>query len=79
MRQLAADITRLRRGDLYAERIDLERQWLALDASNAESQKEKDFWDWTKRPDINKKLFPDKKPGISPEALKEMQDKLNLM
>src|SRR5439155_19213144 len=27
LRELCADITRLRRGDLYAERLGLERQW----------------------------------------------------
>ena len=56
------DIVALRRGDLVARRLGLEQRRLALDQARSESQQEKTFWEWTKRPDIQAKLFPRRDP-----------------
>ena len=58
LRQFCADISRLRRAELFAQRLDLEHEWLALDKSNSEARKEKQFWQWTRRPEIRQKLAP---------------------
>jgi hypothetical protein len=60
LRELCLDLTRLRRAELHAERLALERQWLALERSKTAEQKEKEFWAWTKRKDIRAKLQPKK-------------------
>ncbi len=70
LRQLCADITRLRRGDLYADRLALERQWLALEQTKTRDYKEKQFWAWTKRPEIRAKLRPKHKTPDTLELLK---------
>ena len=50
----------LRRGDLSAERLQLEQKRLELLKSHTEAELEKLFWDWTKRPDIEARLHPRK-------------------
>src|SRR5882672_11364867 len=67
--QLCADVSRLRRGDLYAQRLDIERQWLALEQANTDQQREKDFQVWLMRPEIQEKFNPKHKRGISKQAL----------
>ncbi len=79
LRQLCADVSRLRRGDLHSERLSIERDWLALESTKTNEQFEKQFWAWTKRPEIQQKINPDRKKGISSESLKKMQEKLRLM
>lgn len=79
LRELCADVTRLRGGDLHAERLRLERDWLAFEKSVSEQRTEKQFWAWTKRPDIHDKLVPRARRGISPEFLKQVEDDLCLM
>jgi hypothetical protein len=56
------DIVALRRGDLVSRRISLEE--LRLAAAQAKSDKEMEalFWAWTKRPDIQSKLYPHRDP-----------------
>ncbi len=56
LRDLAADICALRRGDLSAARIVLAQRRLALLESNSAQLKEKEFWKWLERPDIKAKL-----------------------
>ena len=79
LREICADIARLRRSDLFAERLELDRAWLAFEQSNTAQKKEKDFWAWTERPDIREKLFPDREAGLSPETLEKIEKELNLM
>ena len=79
LHELCLDITRLRRCDLHAEQLAVDREWLALEKSNTEDQREKDFWKWTERPDIRQKLFPDKEGGLSPETLEKIERELRLM
>ena len=59
---LCNNLTALRRGDLTAERLAIERQRLALEKSRSEVEMEKYCWEWTKRPDIQEKLFPHRDP-----------------
>ena len=62
IRSFLADIVSLRRGDLVARRLALEQQRLALDQASAEPELEKRIWEWTKRPDIQAKLYPHRDP-----------------
>jgi hypothetical protein len=79
LRQFSNDISRLRRSTVADDYLQIQRDWLVLGQSNTADKKEKEFWKWTKRPDIEKKLFPDKRNGLTPEALYEMETKFCLM
>jgi hypothetical protein len=59
---LCNNLTALRRGDLAAERLSVEQQRLALEKSRSGAEVEKLFWEWTKRPDIQEKLYPHRDP-----------------
>lgn len=59
---LCQNITALRRGDLSAERLAIEHERLAIEKSRSDAEKEKEFWAWTKRPDIQAKLYPNRDP-----------------
>ncbi|HWH70441.1 MAG TPA: hypothetical protein VNT26_13725 [Candidatus Sulfotelmatobacter sp.] len=58
LRDLCAAVVALRRGELEASRLDLEQKRLALIQSETQDAKEKEFWEWTKRADIQTKLYP---------------------
>jgi hypothetical protein len=62
IRQFLADILALRRGDLSAQRIHLEQQRLSLEQSKNKDALETLFWEWTKRPDVQARLFPYRDP-----------------
>ncbi len=62
IRQFLADIVALRRGDLIARRIHLEEQRLSLEQSKNKDALENQFWQWTKRPDIQARLYPHRDP-----------------
>ncbi len=79
LRQLCADVARLRRGELSAERLTLDRARLAFDQANSQAQKEKEFWLWTEREDIRKKLFPNEELGLSEETLIKIEKELGLL
>jgi hypothetical protein len=76
--QLSADIARLRRAELYAEYLSLQRDWLAHEQKVAARKTDDEFWAWTKRPDINQKLHPPKR-GMTPESLLRIEEDLCLM
>ena len=59
---LSNNLTAMRRGDLSAERLSIEQQRLALEKSRTSQEMEKQFWEWTKRPDIQEKLYPHRDP-----------------
>ncbi len=77
--ELCSQLSRLRRGDLFSERLSIDRDWLALEKLNTDDEREKAFWKWTERPDIREKLFPDKDHGLSPETLEKIEKELKLM
>jgi len=56
--ELSGDVLALRRSQLSAGRLQLEQQRLAIELSKAQAIKEQEFWEWTKRPDIQEKLYP---------------------
>ncbi len=77
--ELCSQLSRLRRGDIFSERLSLEHERLALEKLNTDDEREKAFWKWTERPDIREKLFPDKDHGLSPETLEKIERELKLM
>jgi hypothetical protein len=79
LRHFANDISRLRRSSLADDYLQIQRDWLTLGQSNTADKKEKDFWKWTKRPDIEKKLFPDRRRGMTPEQLYQFEKDTCLM
>ena len=56
LRQLAADIIALRRGDLYSRRVALEEKRFDLQATQTQEAREEEFWEWTERSDIRQQL-----------------------
>jgi hypothetical protein len=62
IRTFLTDIVALRRGDLVARRLGIEQQRLALGQAKTQSELERQFWEWTKRPDIQSKLYPHRDP-----------------
>lgn len=62
IRHFLTDIAVLRRGELISRRIRVEEQRLALTRSKHEQELEAQFWEWTKRPDIQAKLYPHRDP-----------------
>ena len=79
LREICADIARLRQSELFAERLELDRAWLAFEQSNTAQKKEQEFWAWTERPDIREKLFPNRERGLSPETFEKIEKELNLL
>jgi len=75
---LLADVIALRRGDLIAKRIAIEQKRLALEESECQENLEKLFWEWTKRPDINKRLYPHRDPEKECQAVVNMLDHILL-
>ncbi len=79
LRELCADISRLRRSELFTQRLDLDRQWLALEQTFTNERKEKEFWAWTERPDIRDKLRPPSGKGLTDEAIRQIEEACCLM
>jgi hypothetical protein len=79
LRAFVQDWTMLRRGEHSAARLQLDREELDWQRANSQSQKERDFREWIKRPEIRKELFPDLTRGISPETLKKIERELHLL
>jgi len=79
LRDFCADISRLRRSQFYSQLLQIKRDRLAFDQSNVESLKEKEFWEWTKRPEIAQKLNPPLQKGLTQEVIQELQNKLQIL
>jgi len=79
LHQLSTDIARLRRAELYADHLGLQRGWLALDQENARQKSDDEFWAWTKRPDIQRKLNPPAQRGLTPEGRLRLEEDLCLI
>ena len=62
LREFCGDIVALRRGDISAGRLGVAQGRLAVLQAEADAQKEKEFWTWTQRPDIQEKLYPKRDP-----------------
>ena len=79
LRAFVQDWSLLRRGDHSAARLQLDREELDWQRANSSAQKEKEFREWIKRPEVLRELFPDIKPGISSETLKKIERELRLL
>jgi hypothetical protein len=56
LRALSADVVALRRGDHYAERLNIERAQLELDRDQSKERMEKLFWEWATKPENKKSI-----------------------
>jgi len=62
LRNFSLVILALRRGEVSAGRLALEQQRLKLELGDTAQEKEREFWEWTKRADIQAKLYPNRDP-----------------
>lgn len=58
MRMVAMDLSALRRGDHCAERLRLERERLGLLREQFQKDKEAEFEEWLKRPEVRDRVRP---------------------
>jgi hypothetical protein len=47
--------------------------------ANSKLQKEKDFQEWIKRPEIREEFLPESKGGITEETLRKIERELRLL
>ena len=78
LRAMVEDLTLLRRGDHSAARLQLDREELEWQRANSQSQREKEFREWLKRPEVRAEVFPEAVRGISAETLKKIEAELRL-
>jgi hypothetical protein len=78
LRVFVQDWAMLRRGDHSAARLQLDREQFDWERANTQTQKEKEFNEWVKRPEVREKFFPKFKPGISKETLRKIERELRL-
>ena len=79
LRTFLHDWALLRRGDHSAARLQLDREELDWQQANSQSQKEKDFRKWIKRPEILREIFPKRTGGFSTETLEKIERELRLI
>ena len=79
LRAFVQDWAMLRRGEHSAARLQLDREELDWQRANSQSQKEKEFREWIKRPEIRKEFFPDLTRGISKETIEKIERELRLL
>lgn len=79
LRMFLHDWAVLRRGDLAAARLQLDREELEWQRANTASQKAKDFEEWIARPEIRKKFLPELAHGLRPETLVRIERELRLL
>jgi hypothetical protein len=63
---------------IHQRRLQLDREQLNLQRANGKLQKEKDFREWIKRPEIREKFLPNRKKGITKKTIREIERDLNL-
>jgi len=79
LRAFVQDWAMLRRSEHSAARLQLDREEFDWQRANSQSQKEKEFREWLKRPEIRAEIFPDHTRGISEETLKKIERELRLL
>ena len=79
LRLFVQDWALLRRGDHAAARLQLDREELEWQRTNCQVEKEKEFREWLKKPEIQEELHPDKERGISKETLARIEKELGLL
>jgi hypothetical protein len=75
LREFLADIVALRRGELVSRRLAIEEQRLAAVQLKNQQVLEEEFWKWTKRADIQSKLFPHHDPDKIRRTVVRMLDR----
>ena len=79
LRGMMQDVAYLRRGEYWSARMQLAREKFVWMKANCKLEKEKEFRTWLERPDIKDEIFPKNSGGLSPEAIRMMEEALNLM
>ena len=79
LRLFTQDWATLRRGDHSAARLRLDRERLAFERKCAERAKFSEFWKWTRRPEIKRRLWPPKRGGISKSTFRKIERELHLL
>ncbi|HEV2208890.1 MAG TPA: hypothetical protein VG167_08945 [Verrucomicrobiae bacterium] len=74
LRNFSLFIMALRRGELSAARLAIDQQRLAVELSASAQAKEKEFWEWTRRPEIQHKLHPYRNPEREKERVFALVD-----
>jgi len=64
LREMAMDWRMLRRCDQSAGRLEMDREQLVWKRANCQLEKEKEFRQWIKRPEVRDELFPKLKGGL---------------
>ena len=79
LRMFVQDWAMLRRGEHSAARLQLDRERLAFERKCVERAKLSEFWKWTKRPEIKRKLWPPKRKGLTKTMVRKIERELNLL
>jgi hypothetical protein len=79
LRLFVQDWNLLRRGDHASARLQLDRDQFAAQQANRQSQKEAEFREWIKKPEVRQEFFPERTGGISQETMRKIERELNLM
>ena len=79
LRTFVQDWALLRRGDHSAARLQLDREELDWQRANGKLQKEQEFREWIKRPEVREEFLPKSKGGVTPETMEKIVRELNLM
>ncbi len=79
LRTFVQDWHLLRRGDLAAARLQLEREQFAALQQQREADKEAEFRAWIKRPEVVAELFPERKAGLKAETIAKIERELKLL
>jgi len=79
LRLFVQDWTLLRRGDHAPARLQLDREQFTAQQIYRQTQKEAEFREWAKKPEIIAELFPEHRGGLSAETIRKIERELNLM
>ena len=79
LRAFVQDWAMLRRGEHSAARLQLDREQFDWERANTQTQKEKEFREWIRRPEIRAEIFPKYKPGISRTTWRKIERELRLL
>ncbi len=78
LRTFLQDWSLLRRGDQAAARLQLDREEFAALQAQRQVDKQAEFREWIKRPEVLAELFPDRKAGLSAETIRKIERELKL-
>ena len=79
LRTFVQDWTLLRRGDQAAARLQLDREQFAALQTQRQADKQAEFREWIKRPEVLAELFPERKAGLSAETIAKIERELKLL